>query len=58
MVSTRPWRQGHRRALFAIRRRADIIGRQENYRSFLDIYDFVQATFGARRAAKALRSRV
>jgi hypothetical protein len=44
--------------LFAIRYRADIIARQENYRSFLDIYGFVQAISGARMAAKALRSRV
>jgi hypothetical protein len=44
--------------LFAIRRQANIIDRQENYRSFLDIYEFVQATVGARMAAKTPGSRV
>jgi hypothetical protein len=31
----------------------DIIGRQENYRSFLDIYDVVQATLARGRGENA-----
>jgi hypothetical protein len=57
MASAGLGRQGNRRALFAIRCRAVIIDRQENYRSFLDIYGLVQATL-ASMAAKRPRVRV
>jgi hypothetical protein len=40
--------------LFAIRPSPDIIDKEDNYRSFLDIYDAVQATLGELIAAKRL----
>jgi hypothetical protein len=44
--------QGYCGARFAIGPGPDIIVKLENYRSFLDIYDLVRATLGARLTAK------